>query len=313
MKILKILAFFSAAALALTAGCKNPPDADSPQSAAPAAPADAPRERPAPSDPPRERETETPKKADGAALPAPEKAGTPPAPAARVPAAEKTLRFSCAFWRMPENPPALFLKDGNRDTRMVLFEQTFPNIYSVRVGADASVVTIYARGADGALAPFCAIDASGMEECAAIIFPKYDPANPDTRKYVRAFDVGEKAFPRGAYRICNFTGRTLRLKITPENAGYAAVFAVKSGETVLSPRVTGGRQERFDFEAWLPPEEDDADGQPKLIWKTIGFLKSDERLCVILAEDEKRSQETGKLKLQTRSLAVPSFAPENKK
>lgn len=299
MKILKILAI-AASVFILCAGCRNTTSAD--------APADVvAQEQSAANESPQERQNAS----ESAAVPAtaPKTTTKTQQQPVQPDAKKKTLRFSCAFWRMPENPPELFLRDGNRSARIVLFEQSFPNIFSVQTTPS---VTIYMRGENSALLPFCTFETNGMEECAAIIFPKYDPANPNTQKYIRAFDVSEKAFPHGTYRICNFTGRPLKLKITPEKAGQAAVFTVKSGETALSPKVASG-QERFDFEAYLVPEETDELDQPKLVWKTIGFLKSDERLCVILAEDEKRTQETGKLKLQTRSVPIPSFAPENKK
>lgn len=264
---------------------ENKDDGNAPQTP-PAPPPNVPAPAPKPAEPPKK---------------------SVPALAAKTPATPREIKFRCAYWSDSAKPPELFVKERGKFKHLVIFEMAFLNTFDVPA---ESPLTLYAEDGRGNYAPYCEIETQGLQDCAALILPGYDPNDPETRKYVRLFNFSENAFPRGAHKIYNFSTRPLELRIKSENAENATVTVVQPGHSVLSKKLSR-EQERFAFEAYAAADADDAEtgGEPRFtkpVWKTIGFLKGDERVCVILIEDAERSRETGKLKLTTKSIPVPN-------
>lgn len=148
------------------------------------------------------------------------------------------------------------------------------------------------------------IHSDGHSHFGVVLLPSKTPFSKESQLI---FSLDEKAFPYGSYRIYNVSSRPIGLKIKSESAADYSKFTMRPGQAILSPKLSK-EHERFDFEAYALIKNSAGETQPKLIWKTIGFMKSDDRVCVFLAEDKRRSQETGKLKMTTRSVPVPNFS-----
>ncbi len=149
----------------------------------------------------------------------PKKTTPPPAaapktvetPSPDVPVVENTskvVKFRCAYWRRPEKAPDLFVKTNGEYHRYQMFELSFPKIISLPVGEP---LVFYVK-TDDDFAPYFSLDPQGMNDCAAIIFPNFNPATPDGRDRVRLFDFSEKAAPLGSIVIYNWFEKGKRLE-----------------------------------------------------------------------------------------------------
>lgn len=142
-----------------------------------------------------------PEAVEPSVVPAKEEPAAQPASAASdVPAKPKTVSFRCGYWRRPQTPLELFIRADGKFKRFPMFELSFQKYFSVP--GDVPVVLYVKKGED--YEPYFAVDTSGMEDCAVILFPDFDPADPEKRDQLRIFDFSEKTAPLGSLVIYNW-------------------------------------------------------------------------------------------------------------
>lgn len=185
----------------------------------------------------------------------PEETPPPPAtapktvetPSTGVPVVENTskvVKFRCAYWRRPEMAPDLFVKINGEYHRYQMFELSFPKIISLPIGEP---LVFYVKTDDG-FAPYFSLDLQGMNDCAAIVFPNFDPATPDGRERVRLFDFSEKAAPHGSIVIYNWFEKDKRLeceftfRADGNDAVDRQVASLNYGEFCTTSPIDGARQ-----------------------------------------------------------------------
>lgn len=169
-------------------------------------------------------------------------------PAESVPAAAqsstKVVKFRCAYWRRPEKARDLFIKNNGEYHRYQMFELSFPKIVSLPFGEP---LVFYVKTDDG-FAPYFSLDPRGMDDCAAIVFPNFDPATPEGRDRVRLFDFSEKAAPHGSIVIYNWFEKDKRLeceftfRADGNDAVDRQIASLNYGEFCTTSPIDGARQ-----------------------------------------------------------------------
>lgn len=234
--------------------------------------------------------------------------------------AENATRFCLTYWSYEQElPNEIYYKEspGSGSYKVMKIgvmcffrEFEYRGKFPMPIFRKATAAEIEQRKKDGVKArdleyvKIADIHSDGLPHFGVVLLPSKTPFDKDSQLI---FSLDEKAFPHGTYRIWNVSKHPIGLKIKAESDSDFAKFTMRSGQAILSPKLSK-EHERFDFEAYALVKNAAGETRPKMIWKTIGFLKSDDRVCVFLAEDKKRSQETGKLKMTTRSVPVPNFS-----
>lgn len=242
--------------------------------------------------------------------------------AAGTPASASSARFCITYWSYGQEPAEEIYYKESPNARSYKFmkigvmcffkEFEYRGKFPMPIFRKATPAEIEQRKKEGGAkshdleyTKIAEIHSNGLTHFGVVLLPMKENFSKESQLI---FNLDEKAFPPGTYRIYNASKRVIGLKIKPESAAGFTNFTVRPAQAILSPKSTK-ESERFDFEAYAQIKNDDGATTLRMIWKTLGFLKNDERVCVFLAEDVKRSQETGRLKMTTRSVPIPNFAP----
>lgn len=248
---MKLLKRFSILVFLALAGCVN--DASDGNAAAPAPkpsatppPAAAvavPEATGVPAAPAPAPAVKAPEPPAAASAPVVKKAPEPPPPAPRV-SPEKKIKFRCAYWSRPENPQEFFIKIDGEYQCFEMFTLSFPKVFSVPA---SEPVRLYTKNGDEYV-PYCEIPTAGLEDCAAIIFPGFDPAREeDLTQRLHLFNFADSASPAGSIVLYNwFEKNTLKGEFVFKEDGNAPgrteTFSLGYGEFCTTTPISGERQ-----------------------------------------------------------------------
>lgn len=167
----------------------------------------------------------------------------PPPPAPQV-SPEKKIKFRCAYWSRPENPKEFFIKIDGEYQCFEMFTLSFPKVFSVPA---SEPVRLYTKNGDEYV-PYCEISTAGLEDCAAIIFPGFDPAREeDLTQRLHLFNFADSASPAGSIVLYNwFEKNTLKGEFVFKEDGNAPerteTFSLGYGDFCTTTPISGARQ-----------------------------------------------------------------------
>lgn len=155
---------------------------------------------------------------------------TPPSvPAAEVDsAAAETGTFRISYWKRPEKPLPLFVRENGRWRECVPAEKAFNQVFRAESGKP---VSLFVKTGEGTYEPHLIADPAGLKDFGLIILPSYDPKTPRPEQ-IQVLDCCDEVFPYGSIRIYNWTRADFGGEITFYFDGNTErrEFSLKSGE-----------------------------------------------------------------------------------